>query len=253
MTTEDSANTLPVRWDEELAKAAVAIAETETPKLARFSLKSGILSYNGIALPGNKLECIIVGSAFQHRYYEDAFDSDKPATPVCFALSLTGDAMAPHDMSKEKQSDSCDTCEQFKWGSAVKADGKPSRGKACKAGRRLVLIPKTAIANGIAKAEMGMMEIPVTSVRGWANFVNAVATQFRRPPWAMLTEISVVPDLKTQFQVKFEPVATVDDPQALSDMQSKIKLAQEVLLAPYEYSENAAEKPDAETRKGRKY
>lgn len=250
MTTEDSANTLPVRWDEELAKAATEVAATETPKLAKFSFRSGIFAYQGVAVPGNKLECIIVASAFQHRYYTGSFDPDRPATPVCFSLSLTGDSMEPHPASKEIQSDTCETCDNFKWGSAMK-DGKPSRGKACKAGRRLILIPKTALVNGIAKAEMGMAEIPVTSIRGWANYVNALATQYRRPPWAMLTEISVVPDLKTQFQVKFEPTGLIED-EHLAAVRAKISMAEQVLLAPYEYSENA-EQPEEGPKKARKF
>lgn len=251
MTTEDSANTLPVKWDEELAKAATEIASTETPKLANFSFRAGILAYQGIAIPGNKLECIIVASAFQHRYYEGSFDADNPATPVCFALSLSGEDMAPHDQSKEKQAETCESCEQFKWGSAFR-DGKPSRGKACKAGRRLILIPKTALTNGVAKAEMGMATIPVTSIRGWANYVNALATQYRRPPWAMLTEMSVVPDLKTQIQVKFEPMGLVEDAH-LASIRAKIPMAEQVLMAPYEFSENADKPTDDTPKKARKF
>jgi hypothetical protein len=250
MTTEDSANTLPVKWDEELARAATEVAATETPKLARFSFRSGIFAYQGVAIPGNKLECIIVGSAFQHRYYEGSFDVDKPATPVCFALSLNGEDMTPHEASQNKQSETCESCEQFKWGSALK-DGKPSRGKACKTGRRLILIPKSALTNGVQKAEMGMAEIPVTSVRGWANYVNALATQYRRPPWAMLTEISVVPDLKTQFQVKFEPMGLVQD-EHLAAVRTKIAMAEQVLMAPYEFSENADPKEEG-PKKARKF
>lgn len=250
MTTEDSANTLPVKWDEELAKAATEVAATETPKLAKFSFRSGIFAYQGVAIPGNKLECIIIASAFQHRLYKGSFDPDKPSTPICFSLSLSGEDMVPSPGSKEPQSETCESCENFKWGSAIK-DGKPSRGKACKAGRRLILIPKSALVNGVAKAEMGMAEVPVTSVRGWANYVNALSTQYRRPPWAMLTEVSVVPDLKTQFQVKFEPMGLVQD-EHLAAVRDKIKMAEQVLLAPYEYSENA-EREEEGPKKARKF
>lgn len=246
MTTEDSKNTLPVQWDEELAKYANEVASTETPKLANFSFRAGVLAFNGVALPGNKLECIIVASAFVHRLYEGAFDADNPQSPICFALSLSGEDMVPHELSQSPQSDTCETCENFKWGSAEKG-----RGKACKAGRRLIAIPKTALVNGVAKAEMGMMTLPVTSVRGWGNYVNALATQYRRPPWAMLTEVSVVPDVKTQFQVKFEPTAMVEN-EHLGAIQKKIELANAVLLAPYEFSENAEKKPEGE-KKQRKF
>jgi hypothetical protein len=246
MTTEDSKNTLPVAWEEELAKAAQEVAATETPKLANFSFRAGVLAYQGVAIPGNKLECIVVASAFQHRLYEGAYDPDNPATPICFALSLSGEDMAPHELSKVPQSDRCETCENFKWGSAEKG-----RGKACKAGRRLIVIPKTALVNGVAKAEMGMATLPVTSVRGWANYVNALATQYRRPPWAVLTEMSVVPDVKTQFQVKFTPIGIVEN-EHLAAIRDKIEMANVVLLAPYEFSENAEPKDD-KPKKERKF
>jgi hypothetical protein len=242
MTTEN----LPVAWEEELAKSATEVAALETPKLANFSFRAGVLAYQGVALPGNKLECIIVASAFQHRLYEGAFDADNPATPICFALSLTGEDMVPHEASTQPQSDKCETCENFKWGSAEKG-----RGKACKAGRRLIAIPKSALEHGVAKAEMGMATIPVTSVRGWANYVNSLATQYRRPPWAMLTEMSVVPDVKTQFQVKFAPVGMVEN-EHLAAIRAKIEMANAVLLAPYEFSENAAPKDD-KPKKERKF
>lgn len=246
MTTEDSKNTLPVQWEEELAKHASEVAALETPKLANFSFRAGVLAFNGVAIPGNKLRCIIVASAFVHRLYEGAFDADNPQSPICFALSLSGEDMAPHELSQNPQSDTCETCENFKWGSAEKG-----RGKACKAGRRLIAIPESALVNGVAKAEMGMATLPVTSVRGWGNYVNALATQYRRPPWAMLTEMSVVPDVKTQFQVKFEPVGMVEN-EHLGAIQKKIELANAVLLAPYEFSESVEKKPEGE-KKQRKF
>jgi hypothetical protein len=247
MTTDDSKNTALVAWEEELAKSANEVAALETPKLANFSFRAGVLAFNGVALPGNKLECIVVASAFIHRLYEGAFDADNPQSPICFALSLSGEDMAPHEDSVQPQSEKCETCENFKWGSAEKG-----RGKACKAGRRLILIPRTALINGIGKAEMGMATLPVTSVRGWGNYVNALATQYRRPPWAMLTEMSVVPDVKTQFQVKFQPLGMVDN-EHLAELRAKIEMANAVLLAPYEFSENAEKKDDGKPKKERKF
>lgn len=243
MTTEN----LPVAWEEELAKAATEVATLETPKLANFSFRAGVLAFNGVAIPGNKLECIIVASGFVHRLYEGAFDADNPQAPICFALSLTGEDMEPHKDSAQPQSDKCETCENYKWGSAEKG-----RGKACKAGRNLIAIPKSALEQGISKAEMGKMTLPVTSVRGWANYVNSLATQYRRPPWAMLTEVSLVPDVKTQFQVKFTAVGMVDN-EHLAAIRAKQEMANTVLLAPYEHSESVERPADDKPKKERKF
>jgi hypothetical protein len=246
MTTEDSANTLPVKWDEELAKHATAIAATERPKLSKISLRAGIMSYQGIAIPGNKLDCIIMGSAFEHRWYEKEFDPNNPANPACFALSLTGEDMQPHEDSRDPKSETCEACENFKWGS----DRKGGRGKDCKAGRRFTLLPADAVKQGgVKKAEMASLTCPVTSVRNWANYVNRIASEYRRPPWAMLTCISVVPNVKTQFEVKFEALGVVEDPQALSDLMSRMDMSTTVLLAPYEASESVEKPTNSKTAK----
>lgn len=240
MTTEDSANTLPVRWDEELAKAATQIAATERPKLSRISLRAGIMQYQGIAIPGNKLDCVIMGSAFEHRWYEKEFDSNNPANPACFALSLTGEGMVPHEEAKDQKATTCDECEYFKWGS----DRKGGRGKDCKAGRRFTLLPADAIKQGgVKKAEMATLTLPVTSVRNWANYVNRIASEYRRPPWAMLTSISVVPNVKTQFEVKFEAIGIVEDAQSLADLMARMEMSNTVLLTPYEATETVEQAP----------
>lgn len=245
--TEETKN-LPTAWDERLAQDAQNVASQEVPKIPQISLKGGIMAYQGVAVPGNKLNCIILGSAFQHRWYEKEFDPNKPATPGCFALSMTGDNMEPHEASPNKQSDSCETCENFKWGS----DPKGGRGKACKAGRRFTILPAAAVqAGGVKKAEMAMLTCPVTSVRNWANYVNRIASEFRRPPYAMLTEISLHPHAKTQIELKFEAIGIIEDEGSLADIVNRLVMSETILMAPYEFSENA-EKP-AEPKKNAKY
>lgn len=250
MTTEDSKETLPIAWEERLARDAQNVAQTEKPKLANISLRAGIMQYQGIAVPGNKLPCVILGSAFIHRWYKDAFDPNNPASPECFALSLTGENMVPHEDSKDQKSATCDECEYFKWGS----DRKGGRGKDCKAGRRFTILPAAAIKEGGAKkAEMAMLTLPVTSVRNWANYVNRIASEYHRPPYAMLTEISVVADAKTQFQVKFEAMGIVEDQQTLQELVERIELSEKILMTPFDTSESTERAAPTEPRKNAKY
>lgn len=243
----DETKNLPTAWDERLAQDAKNVASTEVPKIPQISLKGGIMAYQGVAIPGNKLSCIILGSAFQHRWYEGEFDPNRPATPACFALSLDGDNMVPHDDSPKKQSETCETCENFKWGS----NPKGGRGKACKAGRRFTVLPAAAVqAGGVKKAEMAMLTCPVTSVRNWANYVSSLSNEYRRPPYAMLTEISLHPHLKNQIELKFEAIGMVEDESSLAEIVNRLAMSEAILMAPYEFSESA-ERP--EPRKNVKY
>lgn len=243
---------LPQKWEERLAADAKELASRERPNIAQISLRSGIMQYQGQMVPGNRLECVIVASAFQNRYYGDKpFDPNNMSNPICYALSLTGEEMSPHEDSPEKQADFCETCPQSKWGS----DPRPnSRGKACKSVRRLAIIPAAALKDGnIKKAEMAMLTIPVTSARNWANYVNQLSADYQRPPWGMLTEVSVIPDPKTQFQVRFNALGIVQSDEALAEIFNRVQASADVLLTPYDNSGNSEVEEKKDDGKQKKY
>lgn len=134
----------------------------------------------------------------------------------------------------------------FAWGS----DPKGGRGKACKSARRLAVIPAGQITSleAIAKAEMAMLTLPVTSGKNWANYVNAIASQYQRPPWAVVTEVRVEPDMKSQFQVKFDVKGFIGE-EYLEAVHSRIEGAQKTLLTPYEDQPQVESKAPKEGRK----
>jgi hypothetical protein len=222
-----------VNWEEKLAAEAKAVATLERPSLTSVSLRSGVMSINDVAVPGNKLDCVVIASVFEHQYFAKPYDPNNITAPDCFALSLTGKDMVPHDDVPEKQSTICANCGKFQWGS----DPKPnSKGKACKEKRRLAILPAASLKDGeVLKAEMATMTLPVTSVRNWGNYVNSVAAEFGRPPWAMLTEISVHPHMKNQFEVKFQARGVVSDGY-LSDLNKRAIGAADTLMTPYDMS-----------------
>ena len=97
------------------------------------------------------------------------------------------------------------------------ADGTKSRGKACSNTRRLALIPAGSIAaNGAFAAKedpddfetaaVAYMKLPVTSVKGFAGFVQQTAAGLKLPPFGIFTKVSLVPDPKNQFRINFEPL-----------------------------------------------
>lgn len=233
-----------VQWTEELARQAKEVASLERPSVSIISLKSGVMRWQDQPVPNNQLDVIVVASVFEHRWFKNRFDPDNIETPACFALSSTGRDMAPHEKSPEAQSDVCETCEKFQWNSAD--NGK---GKACKAVRRLALLPVSSVKDGNVKtAEMAIISIPVTSVKNWANYANKVAAQYERPPWAVITKIKVGPHSKNQFEVTFETIGMVDD-SLLMDMMQRNESATETLMSPYEPSEQAESAPEEKGKK----
>lgn len=231
---------LPVRWDEKLAEAAKEVAKLERPAISQISLRAGVMTYQKNPIPGNKLPVVILASAFENKFFKGKFDPNKYEAPACYALSSTGEAMKPHPDAKEPQSEACEGCEQNKWGSA----GNNSKGKACKEVRRLALIPAAALKDGnVATAELAVLSIPVTSAKNWANYVNSIASEYQRPPWGMLTEIRTEPDPRTQFQVKFQVLGSVND-EYLPAIHKRIDSAIQVLLTPYDETGVVAQAPD---------
>lgn len=237
-------------WEERMAKAAKDVAKLERPSLSTISLRSGIMQINQVPVPGNKLLCVIVASAFENQYYDKPFNPDVKENPVCFALSAEGKDMVPYEGSLKKQNEVCVTCPQLKWGS----DPKPnSKGKACKQKRRLAILPHAALEDGNVKtAEMAVITLPVTSGKNWANYANRTSSEVARPPWGVLTEISVHPHQKNQFEVKFDLKAVVNE-KYLEDVYSRIEPALVVLLTPYDTSQQAPEKVPEGDGKKRKF
>lgn len=241
-----------INWADKLANEAKEVAALERPALSQISTRGGFLKYQDQAIPGNKLQCIVVASAFENRFYKGKFDPNKRENPTCWALSLDGENMAPTEHVKTPVSSTCEGCPNFQWGSA----GEGSKGKACKSIRRLALIPSGSVKDGNAKtAEVALLSVPVTSAKNWANYVNSCSVEYARPPWALITEVYTEPDPKTQFQIKFRTVAAIND-DMLGDLHKRIAPVQEILLAPYDSTgniEGSYPGESAETTKARKY
>lgn len=119
------------------------------------------------------------------------------------------------------------------WGS----DPKPnSRGKACKETRRLVLIPAASVGSveECLKAELAILDCPVTSGKNYSNFVNGLAASANVPPWITITNISTERDPKTQFKVTFTPMSVVQDPAIITALRKRKDDALRLALTPYD-------------------
>jgi hypothetical protein len=239
-----------VDWKTEMENQARAAASMEQPDLTTISLKGGIMTYADAPLPDNELPCVIVGAVFENKFYGSRYNPLKAAIPDCYALSLDGESMAPHADATNKQNEACEGCPNAEWGTA---DGGNGRGKACKETRKLLVIPASEVSSGnIAKASQAIIGLPVTSVKAWSTYVNRIAAEYKRPPWAVFTKIFLVPDAKTQFKVNFECMGIVGSDEALGQLSAASKKASAILLAPYTVLEEQPA-PQAPSKSGKKY
>lgn len=237
------------KWDEELAKYAAKKAEEESSvALGKFiSLKSGVMSYNGNNIPGNKISVVVIDSVLENHYYEDAFDPDNVSSPVCFAFGRDADEMVPHEKSPKLQAPKCAGCIRNEWGSAERG-----RGKACKNVRRLALVTEDVAENATTmdEADIAFLKLSVTNVKGYAAYVQQLATTMKRPPFAVVTEISVQPDPKSQFKVSFKYVESINDSALLDSILKKVKATEESIMFPYAVTEreNVPPRPNKFTK-----
>jgi len=218
-------------FEDELAQYAVEAAESESIVGTFLSFKGGRLSIADNPVAGNKLDCIIVASINENAYYPGKYNPDSPQPPVCFAFGNDEADMAPHEDSPKPQHTSCLGCPMNEWKSDPNSDGK-----ACKNVRRLALVAADVVndPSKILGAEQIYAKLPVTSVKEWAKYVHGVATEFKRPPFAVVTTITAEPDPKTQFKVKFTAKERVQIGEATVQLIALHKAAEKTIGFPYQ-------------------
>jgi hypothetical protein len=129
--------------------------------------------------------------------------------------------MKPNASSPAPQHATCEGCPKNEWGSSLSG----GKGKACRETRRLLLIPADALtsAEAVKTAEVAALRPPVTSLKNYATYVQTVAPTLRRPLLAVISEVAVVPDPKTQFKVTFSMVKAIDDQDVVAALISRSK------------------------------
>lgn len=238
-------------WSEELAKHAKAAAATERPSVSRVSLRGGAMTLMDQKMPGNAMNAIILASVMEQAFYPNRFDPNKPEAPDCFAFSESGEDMKPHEKAFKPQNATCLGCPKNEWGSDTNSPS--GKGKACKQKRKLLLMPADAIRNGTIKTcELALLDVPVTSVKYWSNFVNALAATEGRPPWAMVTNIKLEPDPKTQIKLTFKAEFPIGEDH-LQELFERVNSSKEILFTPYEKTEAGLSPQTAAMQTGRKY
>lgn len=253
MTTTELA--LPADILSVLAQEAKATAATERPAVGRVGLKSGVMTYAGQPLAGNKMEAIVLCASFRNVWYAGRYDPNNVVSPSCFALGMSDEGLVPHANVLKPAHTACAGCPKGEWGS----DPNGGRGKACKQTRRLILLPGSAMDQGpeaLASAELAVLDLPVTSVKHYSSFVNVLSATANVPTYAAVTEISVTPDAKTQFRVNFRPLRVVPGLEHLNAIKARLEGARTMALEPYSETSDPDEVEAAPVKapaKGKKF
>jgi hypothetical protein len=227
-----------VKWDEELANLAKDSAKgIELPAGKFISIKSGKLSFAGAAVPGNELRAVIVGWTHENQYYDEDYDPDVPQTPACYAFGTEKDEMEPHSQCARKQCEQCARCPMNEFGSAEKG-----KGKACKNVLRVALIAENDLED-LSSVEVVYLKVPVMSVKNFLLYAKQkVAETIKRPYWAVVTTIGVVPDDKSQFRVTFDVGELIEDSSLFGPLKELWEKTMEGIDFPYVVQERAGKK-----------
>jgi hypothetical protein len=236
-------------WEAELAKAAqlsARVGEAVGGTGNWITFRQGVMSYKGLPLQDSQLEAIVLDEVLENLFYEDKFDADAPASPVCYALARQVGDLAPHETAPKPQHEGCKGCPKNEFKSA-----ENKKGKACKNMARLALIAFGDGTKGqIDTCELAFAKIPVTSVKNWAAYTESLRAKFGRGPFGFITRIKCRPDPKNQIAVEFEFVGTVDKKLGPSILKRVEEARHDIIPAlPYQQIERE-EKPAA--RPGRR-
>ena len=234
-----------VKWDEEFADyakdATQGVRVSEGRKWLRFS--GGQMTYDGNPVPDDEVRCVIIGWSYHNTFYDpnERFDPDNPQSPLCYSFGRNEDEQEVHEDSPEPQHDACAGCPMNEWESGV------GKAKACKNTVRLALIAEDDLEN-LDEAEIAWASIPPTSLRNWNKyFVNDVGKKAGRPPWAVVTLLSRIPDSGSQFKITFDLEELIED----SDLFGPLKELHEDVMEDIEFPYVVYEAEERPKKSGR--
>jgi hypothetical protein len=214
------------------------------------TVRSGQLAVGGQAVKGNAIDVMVIDAAYENTFYKGKFDPDAREVPTCYAVARMSEGMVPADNVKERQHPTCTGCPQNVFGSA-----ETGKGKACQNRRRLAVIAADDGLNAktIARTDLAYFKLPVTSGKGWQAYAKNLIKGEKRMPQGVVTRISVVPDEKTQFQVKFQMVHAVEDKMLNAALERRAAEGDNILFK-YPDKADAPTKPAKDgKRKGGKF
>lgn len=188
MATRDKPN-LPINYEEQLAKEAAEISSriaTPASDRIRYSGNQYFITPDG--MEGETLEVVITDFVSANLFYDRPFDRGNPMPPGCFAIGLEPSMLVPSPNSPNRQSETCATCPNNQFGSAI-----TGKGKACKNTRLLAVLPSEALDNPEQESPIWTLSVPPASVKTFDSYVHTLSVKHRTIPVGMVTQISLDP------------------------------------------------------------
>ena len=224
MTTE--IDDVQQRIKAQLEKQAAAAEGLRTTG-SYISFKNAVLKVDGQAVPNNTASVRVLAAIGERTFYEGAYNADDVQVPTCYSL----DSDEPHPEAASPQvavGGKCADCEHNKWGTAVDSRGKPARGKACREGARIIVVPATV---PLKSAPMYTAKIPVTSLGTVTAFASRCA-QSGKLSGEFVTKLDCVEDKKSFFKVHLTIMEHSSDLD-MALLLNKQDKAMELAMTPY--------------------
>lgn len=219
----ESTDVIKARIQAQLERQAEAAKAMRTTG-SYISFKNAQLKVDGQSVPNNTADVRVLAAVGERTWYPDAFDADAVQVPACYSL----DDDQPHPEARQPQAEYCSECPQNKWGTAVDSRGNPTRGKACREGARIIVVPANV---PLKSAPMYTAKIPVTSLNTVTAFTSRCA-QAQKLSGEFITNLSVTEDKKSFFKVHLNIKEHTPDIDAMLLIKQQ-DAAYELAVTPY--------------------
>lgn len=227
-------------WREQAAKS-IAKGKQASAKLPAqsgnfISFRGGSPSLGGVNLP-NPLPLVILAYSYERSYYSKPYQPDVLSAPDCYSY----DGVTPHEKAKLSQSDACAGCRWNEFGSA-----QNGKGKGCKEGAKFAAIHADALESPekIAAATIVQGRLSVLNSKGFRNYTGYFEDS-GTAIWQSVTELTVQPDSKSQYAVKYGNIVADLDDADLDAIAARVDEAEKLLAQPYPELEEAPAKAPA--------
>lgn len=182
---------VPINYAEQLAAEASDITRriaAPTGDRIRFNSNRSFITPDG--LEGEELEVVVLDFMSSNVFYEGIYDRDNPQPPACFSIGPEPSTLVPSPSSPNRQADTCASCPNNQFGSAI-----TGKGKACKNTRLIAVTPATVLEDEEQQADapIWIMAIPPTSLKAFDSYVSSLATKHRRIPIGVVTRVTMDP------------------------------------------------------------
>ena len=213
-----------------LAEAQLQNEATVSNGPQMLSTRNGRLSLNGTPIVGDLVQAIILCAPFENLYYDAAFNATELVPPKCSAMAVQQMELAPVPSAIEPQNDACFSCKQNQWGSSTTGSRK---GKACRNTRRITFLVASDATSpaAVVAAQSFAIRPPVTSVGAFGDYSKKLAMALKKPAFAVITEIKLVPDAKSQFRVEFKLIEEIKDAEILVALMNRASAEVDNLIA----------------------